>query len=280
MAVQDNVLDRMIAQDELPKKWPWYLTFSLFGIVFFLVWMAVARPWTMYVTWIVTMITLAAFVLIAGKGITNFWRGAFIDDRNKISLSRFQMIIWSIVVLAAYGTMAIGRATVDPVMALNIDIPNTLLMLMGISTTSLIASPLIRNTRTVDAAVLNNEEQATQPIHEVIDEDTGIIENRRSPVVANASKRQAKWADLFMGEEVGNKKHLDLAKIQMFFFTVLLVLAYAVSLGFMMRADELPAAFPVIGDGMLLLMGISHTGYLSNKAVPKTKKRLEDQEMA
>jgi len=37
------------------------------------------------------------------------WKGAFVDDRLRMSLSRLQMLTWTIVIVAALGTMAIAR---------------------------------------------------------------------------------------------------------------------------------------------------------------------------
>lgn len=62
-----------------------------------------------------------------------------------ISLSRFQMLVWTVLVLSAYGTLAVTRAAeLDPLTALDVEIPQTVWVLMGISTTSLVGSPLIR----------------------------------------------------------------------------------------------------------------------------------------
>ena len=57
--------------------------------------------------------------MIAGPGITGVWRGPFLDERNMIGLSRFQMLVWTILVLSAYGALAVTRAAEeDPVTAL------------------------------------------------------------------------------------------------------------------------------------------------------------------
>jgi hypothetical protein len=44
-----------------------------------------ARVWA----WIITLTLLTAGAAVAGQGITGFWCGLLIDERNKISLSRF-----------------------------------------------------------------------------------------------------------------------------------------------------------------------------------------------
>ena len=72
----------------------------------------------------------------------------------------------------------------------------------------------------------------------------------------------------FRGEEIGNAAHLDLGKIQLFYFTVILVLAYAVALGtaFASGAARI-GEFPALDSGIVALLGISHAGYLTHKAI-------------
>ena len=64
-----------------------------------------ARLWA----WVVNLILLAAFATIAGQGITGLWRGLLIDERNKISLSRLQVTLWTIVVLSGFLTTALSN---------------------------------------------------------------------------------------------------------------------------------------------------------------------------
>ena len=54
------------------------------------------------------------------------------------------------------------------------------------------------------------------------------------------------------------------------FFTVVSVVTYAVALGMTMRWSPSIAAlsrFPDLSEGLLAVIGISHAGYLVNKAV-------------
>ena len=48
----------------------------------------------------------------------------------------------------------------------------------------------------------------------------------------------ARLADLFETEEVGNAGHVDLGKIQMFFFTVVLLVSYAAALSVHFASGE------------------------------------------
>lgn len=196
-------------------------------------------------TWIINLVLLLVFAVVAGKGVTGYWLGIIIDDRSKISLSRLQMLTWTIIVASGFLSAALfnlnleGPGNPDP---LDITIPQQLLWLMGISTTSLVGSPLVNSTK-----------KAAGKIHD------------------NTSPKDADWQDIFMGEEKGNEKTIDLAKVQMFFITVVVVLAYAVTMGNELSGTSAITTLPPLDGGIVGLLGISHAGYLTSKGVPKDK---------
>jgi hypothetical protein len=82
----------------------------------------------------------------------------------------------------------------------------------------------------------------------------------------------ARFADLFTGEEVGNCTQLDLGKIQLFYFTFILALAYAAAIGtrFLSQVKGINA-FPDVNTGVLTILGISHAAYLTNKVIPHSQ---------
>jgi hypothetical protein len=245
-------------------RWkPWH-TAVVLAVTGFFVWMAVWLPFGVYSSWIIAMLALTAFTLVVGRGLTGVWKGAFVDEQLRMSLSRLQMLTWTIVIVAALGTMAIARAQTDPVTAMDIAVPPTVWALLGISMTSLIGSPLIKNAKKSSATSETTERAAARAAAARADR----IE-LEGQVVKNTSIDEATFADLFRGEYVDTFAMLDIAKIQMFFFTVLLVLAYAIAVGRMLRTDPSLASLPEVGDGMLPILGISHAGYLLSKAVTK-----------
>ncbi len=95
-------------------------------------------------SWIILMGLILAFFLVAADGITGRSIGVFIDDRNKVSLSRFQMVAWTVLIMSAIGVIFTWRATTDPATSTAITLDPQLLALMGISTTSLVGSPFIK----------------------------------------------------------------------------------------------------------------------------------------
>ena len=52
--------------------------------------------------WILTMLLLTGLILVSGQGIVGRWLGFLIDDRNKMSLSRLQFMLWTVIVLSGY----------------------------------------------------------------------------------------------------------------------------------------------------------------------------------
>lgn len=251
-------------------QWDWWHFVAMAAIVALFLWMAIWRPWAAVPSWIVTMLALLGFTLFAGHAVTGVWRGAFIDERNKVSLSRFQMLAWTILIISALGTIVIARAANDPATALDVTVDETLFLLMGISTASLVGSPLVKSTKRERSLALNKKDE------DALLEDQGVKPEKvrvEGQIVSNRKISDAEWSDLFKGEEVANSTHLDLAKIQMFFFTVLIVLSYALAIGSSLASNPAPDSLPVVGQTMVMLLGISHTGYLANKAVAGSKRQ-------
>jgi hypothetical protein len=214
----------------------------------------------------VTLLLLGMFAAIAGHGITGYWRGVLIDQRNKISLARLQMVLWTLVALSAFLTAVLANIRLGQTNPTAIALPEELWLLLGISTTSLVGSSLVKVSK--QSSVPDAAQRATtfadlgkQGVNASQLTSDGVI-------VKNQTTDQARWADLFQGEETGNAAHLDLAKIQMFYFTFVLVLTYCVALGALLQANGAISEFPAFDASVLALLGISHAGYLASKAAP------------
>lgn len=229
------------------------------------------------ISWLVILLLLIVFIAIAANGVTGNWRGALIDSRNRISLSRFQMLLWTIVILSAYlaATLANMKGIPNLTEATNlfsVSIPSGLWILMGIATTSLVAAPLILSTK---ASQTPNEQQKDNTLKLLANQNVDVSNDNvinSGKIIAYATSDNARWADLFTGEEVGNAAQFDLSKIQMFYFTFILVLVYGIALATIFAGQELAIkALPDIDPGILTLLGISHAGYLTSKAVPHSQ---------
>jgi hypothetical protein len=217
---------------------------------------------------LVTGAMLLSF-LVLGRSITRRPLGVLVNQRNLMSLSRFQMTVWTVVVLSAYLTFALTRIKVGAPDPLAVQIDWHLWALLGISATSLVGTPLILSTKQdkePDPAVI---QRTAQLIHEPIEE---IDSNREGTLYVNASMSDARFVDMFQGDEVNNTAHIDLAKVQMFYFTIIAVVAFFVMV-FHALTEPNPNLdrLPMLPDGLVAILGISNAGYLTSKGIGHTK---------
>jgi len=206
--------------------------------------------------WLLNLVLFAAFIIFIGKGITGRWSGLLIDDRYKMSLSRLQTIAWTVLVLSAFITAVLTNMSSEgPFSAFKVGIPEQLWLLLGISTTSLIGSSLVLGVK---------KQQPSQP-------PPSPDKLTKGPIVYNQDIKKASWSDIFKGEEVSNDNVLDLGKVQMFYFTVLLVFGYGVALAliFIDSNQKVISMFPDPSMAVTGLLGISQAAYLINKALPR-----------
>ena len=252
----------------------WAKTFAIPAILAVLVipaaaWGAAAAH-RLVLGWCAVALLIVVFTALTGRAVVGHWRGVLIDSRNVISLSRFQMVLWTALVLSAFVTAALFNVYAGVGEPLAIQIPNEMWALMGISTASLVGSPLMLS------------QKATKtPSQQAFGETKTLLAGRGFPtqgiestgqVIRNTTPSLAQWSDMFTGDETSNGAHLDLAKLQMFFFTLLLAIGYGAALWHMFKyaqADGL-SAFPALDESSIALIGISHVGYLANKVVPRS----------
>jgi hypothetical protein len=222
-------------------------------------------------TWLLVLISMLVTIIVAGFRITGYWRGCLMDSRYMISLSRFQMALWTTIVLSGF-LMAVminmKRGVSDP---LAVAIPSQLWMLMGIATTSLIGSPMLLSTKTNKKGDPDQLDETRQERSRQVGVSPDDLDSA-GLVVRNTRPVDARISDMFKGEEIGNAATLDLAKLQMFYFTIVLAVTYCVSL---VRIFSEPSTaiseMPAVPESMLALFGISHTGYLAGKALPHSR---------
>ncbi len=334
-----------------PHTWLGFLiVLAIIGSAILFAWVYTRNQQDNLLVWAFNAALLTAFVLLLGHGMTGRLAGILIDERNKMSLSRLQLIIWTILILSAFLTSAEWNVLKAFPTPLNIVIPDTVWFLLGISATSFVAQPLILNTKTTspaDPTQMNNNmdilarqrgvaltapdvamvqppltnpvaaspqfippswlPSTSTPIVPTIDPLAG---NQAAPaanpglpaivatplpatsspsgatlsdkldqlnivpkgqLVTYSNPTDARFADMFKGEETGNMAQLDLSKIQMFYFTIVVAVAYAAALSAIMIGNptgSMISAFPDLSQGMVVLLGISHAGYLGYKAVP------------
>ena len=318
---------------------------------------------------------MIVFILLLGKIINNRWDGVFIDWRKKMSLSHFQVILWTILGTSAFLTIGLtristmGKIVYNPEMAyqqaqavggveclkdltegavtedvlkkcpapepLQIIFPEELLLAMGISLASFVGSSLIKSNQSTTKLISEKEEQQRiSEIADIKDASTKVTETKEQIKVAegkrgaaerasrpaevkaadeeiarlnddlkgfitksedydnkinelnkplkemekaegllqvNKTTKDAQWSDIFKKEKVGEQDLIDLSKVQMFFFTIVVISAYAAALNNLLQQPDLienpfGVALPAFSTSLVVLLGISHGGYLGSKA--------------
>jgi hypothetical protein len=198
-----------------------------------------------------------AFAAVIGKIINNRWTGILIDERNRMSLSRFQIVIWTIIIVSAYFAIASARIAAEEDDPLAIAIDPSLWALLGISSTSLVGTPLILDSK---------KKKEVDAIEDALFQNP----NRVGTVAINPQIDDAEFANIFRGDEIGNRDQVDISKVQMFFFTIISALSYVVALFNMLRTTDVPTGLPELPPGLIALLTISHGAYLTNKTVDHT----------
>jgi len=250
--------------------------------------------------WAFCALLLLVFAVTLGLAITARAGGILINEQNVFSLARLQAVLWTIIILSAYIVGVVVRITHHAAAPLDIGIDQHLWALMGISVTSLVGSPLIAATKYAkdpDAGQIKQTAEAlvatkniptilstpatissppTTPPDQVKQVQDTLDATKMGTLYANPTGADASFSDIFEGDEIGNAAHIDLGKVQMFFFTIVIALSYSISIGSTLSAIRAHTAnpfshFPVLSEGMLTLLGISHAGFLVNKGVDHTK---------
>jgi hypothetical protein len=202
-----------------------------------------------FIAWGISAATLLAAAIVAGRFVRGQGRlgpsrllGILIDDRGRFSLNRFQITVWTILVLSLVSGVYFGRLTGGTAeQAMNFDIPGELLAALGISVGS-----------SAVAGAVKASKNATRP---------------EAVAVSNAEDPPRLTQMLLREEGEQADKVIDVAKFQHFWITVFLAGAYAVLAGSAIRnaASVTDVALPGFSATFLTLFGISHAGYVAGK---------------
>lgn len=253
--------------------------------------------WLAQLAWSVVAVSLIVFLMAISAGITRRPFGFLINERNLMSLTRFQTVLWTVIILSAYFVIALARVALNVPEPLVIKVDPQLWALLGISLTSLVGSAMINSTKTnkkpdnqeitktMNALAASNNlpaaamaAAAATPVaaNQPDPRANVIFQHKQGSLYANPSMDDASLSDMFEGDEIGNAAYLDLAKVQMFFFNIIVALSYIALLlsGTMQKLASDPgnvSGLPLLSKGMIALLGISHAGHLMGKTMDRTK---------
>jgi len=221
--------------------------------------------------WLFIVLLMFVFLIMLGIRTSGRPAGILINERKIMSLSRFQLVLWTLIILSAYATMSLMRIKASVPDPLGIAIDWRLWALMGISTASLVGTPLVYSTKA------RKEPADDKPIKDAAvsfgEDEKQVNKNREGVLYGNENISDAAFTDMFEGDELKNTAFIDMAKVQMFFFSLIAALSYVVLILdiIVSKTPKELASLPVLPEGLIAILGISHAGYLTNKTTDHTK---------
>jgi hypothetical protein len=223
------------------------------------------REWT----WAFTLALFAAALVTAGYPVKSRWDGIFIDRDNQISLARFQIVLWTVLLVGSLFTAGITNATTqDSQEALAITIPKEIWALLGLGALTAIAAPAIKGAK----RALGGPAQAAVPSQARAASNMQADQSLRSTPEFDGLvlvKQDARWFGMIQGDYEGSAS-VDTSKLQQLATTVLLVTVYSIALWNKMSTPGGIHGFPPVGDGFLALLGVSNAAYLADKQLART----------
>src|SRR5262245_19739176 len=197
---------------------------------------------TFRVWWIIAFVVLLILAGLIGKQTTQRYLGILIDDRGRYSLTHFQVVLWTILILSSGLGVLISQGF-DPK---NFVLPPQLLGLMGISAVSAALATGVKGAKDAPGATANVAR-------------AGEFTRSNGTIIRITPRIAQMWL-----EEEGDlaDQVVSITKYQNFIFT-LVILVFYVTIAW--KADGLPE----LPDNVVWLIGISHAGYVGGKVPDK-----------
>ena len=236
---------------------------------------------TILVPFLFLLIGIAGLVIALGLGTKKRVAGVWIDTRNRVSLARAQVTLWTAVALAGYAALALFNIGFAGIVSSAADMakfaafpvmPASIAAALGIAAASPMISALILPTKDApekSGIAIRGEEDLRIRGMPFFGAESEGLQKRASP-------RLASIADIFMGEEKANADTVDVSRLQNVVITVMLVLgffSYLVAMTSSINAATMLSArgpiftsLPELGATFTSLLLVSHATYLVAKA--------------
>jgi len=239
-----------------------HLSFALGLVILFAVFMAAPKfmP-SIEGAYLASVLSLGAMLVLIGMFVVGRPLGILVNERNLMSLTRFQTVLWTVLISASFSTLLLHAIYngQDPTQLVKEAMRPDLLALMGISYASAVTASAVQAGK--------SGKEATAAAVQKSQAMNGPGADKQGVLYCNADIKRAAITDMFEGDEVSDAHLVDMAKVQMFFFTIVSA-AYFIS---RMWPVTLPVSLvPQVPTNLIALMGISHAGYLGSKAITKT----------
>jgi hypothetical protein len=192
--------------------------------------------------WLVSLLALLILAIWIGRQTGRGTLGILIDGRGRYSLTHFQIVLWTLVILSSALGVLISKGF-EPT---NFGLSTQLLGLMGISAGSAVLSTGVKGAKDAAGSTAN-----------VARAGAFTLSNGTATTIA------PRVAQMWLEEEGDQAdKAVSITKYQNFIFTLVI-------LGFYVTIACTTGGLPVLPDNVVWLIGISHAGYVGGKVPDK-----------
>ena len=216
--------------------------------------------------WLIDLVVIAGLFAVLGSSFKDMWFGVLVDGRNKISLSRLQLVLWTMLFADTFlviyiWNIAHSTNAEELTKAVGLGVPAAVWVLMGISGASAAATPAILSAKPAPAS--------TDPSPPIPSDRAKFLDGI---VVKRRAGDRPRWSDIILGDEAGNADSIDIGKLQQLLFTLIAIAAYgyAIATTLIVAGGHIIEAIPDMKEGFLALIGASHATYIAYKSVSHT----------
>ncbi len=216
--------------------------------------------------WVIDLVLTIALFCAIGMGNKGLWFGILVDGRNRISLSRLQLVMWTILFVntflivyvwnIAHATLDASTAASVLAKAMDFSVPSTVWLLMGMSGVSAAATPAILSAKPLPPA-----DESPPPVpfdpSKYLD---GLVVKRRAD-------QRPQWSDILLGDDAGNADSIDVSKLQQLLLSFVAIAVYGFAIARTLVSSDGISFLPEMSSGFLGLIGASHATYLAYKSV-------------
>lgn len=196
---------------------------------------------------LIVLLLLAAVIAIGLASEKGRFDGILIDRYNRITLANFQILLWTLLVVSALAATLMtnlmsGKNNLD---VLDIAVPPELWLAMGISGGTYAGSKVIK------------------------------LKIPDTTIERKCSSDDARWIDMLTSDVGAGDSSIDISKVQMLFFTMILVAGYAATVAnSLINATGSINELPKLNNTFITLLLISNGTYLVRKSahlIPNVK---------
>lgn len=214
---------------------------------------------------------IALLLIVAALVGLGFWGslvGVIVDSRNRLSLSRLQLIFWSVFVLSLFAVTSTFLIGVTSGAVYLPQYPWEIWALLGISIGTAPLSGLILVSKTNQ--IPDAESQR------LVDADPNAT--NRGVIEVKLGSSSWSFLDFFRGEELANRDEIDISRFQYFVITIVLMTVFVGLTASAMwtlgpladwQAWAKSSSYPHLNETFIALLALSHGGYLGMKALTK-----------